>query len=194
MSTDLLNLSSLDSLREKLRARMSGLIIDLIPEDKLDELTSIGLDEFINGPRAYRFQTSTEYLLSDDPRNTTGKDGFVSFLKELPAPMKNNQPYIVAQDPNTLPGIIASIMRDIAKEMVTKRLETARTASGHYENMGFGGAFAFGPGPGEKLTPNEMIDKAVAEMIKEAGPKYLEYFINSVVRNMFLGMMNQNRY
>lgn len=194
MSTDLLNLSSLDSLREKLRARMSGLIIDLIPEDKLDELTSIGLDEFINGPRAYRFQTSTEYLLSDDPRNTTGKDGYVAVTRELSTPMKNNQPYVVSEDPNTLPGIIAAVMRDAAKEMVTKRLETAKTAGGHYESMGHGGVFAFGPGPGEQLTPNEMIDKAVAEMIKEAGPKYLEYFINSVVRNMFLGMMSQNRY
>lgn len=194
MSTELMSLSSLEGLREKLRARMSDLIVDLIPKDKLEELTAVGLDEFINGPRAYRYVSTAEYLSSTDPRNTTGKDGYVSFLKELPAPMKNNQPYIVSEDPNTLPGIIASVLCETAKEAVVARLKTANAATGYYERLGYGGVFSFGPNPGQDVSPNEMIDNAVAQMLKESGPKYLEYFINSVVRNMFAGMMSQARY
>lgn len=111
------------ALQSKLNASMKAAIIEMIPEEKYNELTEACFDEFLNGPRAYRFETIEVYLSADDPRNTTGKSGNVRITTELFHPMKKNEKYIINDDPNTLPGMVMQILREEATKMTKEAIK-----------------------------------------------------------------------
>ena len=121
------------ALKEKLNTSMKAAIIEMIPEEKYNELIEACFDEFMNGPRAYRFKNDTVYMDKDDARNPTGKAGYVTVVTELITPMKNNEKYFVNDDPNTLPGMLMKLLREeallLSKSAIAKWQEEHRSSS-----------------------------------------------------------------
>lgn len=89
------------SFEERLRDRMRAMMLDTVKVEELDAMLKAGVDEFVHGPRSKRFEQTRDWLAAEDPRNTTGSDGYVTFERPIP---KNT--YDASRDPSTLPGIV----------------------------------------------------------------------------------------
>lgn len=105
------------AVREKLSERLKTGFIELIPQEIFDKMTDMAIDEFVNGPRNKRFKMSSEYMDSNDPRNTTGKYGYVTI--EVPV-----ADYSPISDPKTLPGMIYLELVERAKKSVSEALNS----------------------------------------------------------------------
>ena len=104
-------------LRERLQAKIKTSFVELIPEELFDGMVDAATDEFLKGPRSKRFQQGHEWLRAEDPRNTTGKDGYCTFEKPI-----IDEKYNVYADTNTLPGMIYAELVARAREGLREAL------------------------------------------------------------------------
>ena len=105
------NLDLQNVLRDRLQEKIRASFVDLIPEEAFNSMVDAATEEFLKGPRRYRFKTSHEWLPASDPRNTSGSSGYQTI--EVP---HTDEKYNVYADVNTLPGMIYA-------ELVTKARE-----------------------------------------------------------------------
>ena len=117
----------MSAVREKLSVKLRTGFVELIPQEVFDNMTTMAIDEFVNGPRSKRFKQTSNYLNADDHRNTTGKAGYVIFEHPI-------EGYNPVSDPSTLPGMIYLEIVKLAKENIAKAISEDPKFASNYDN------------------------------------------------------------
>lgn len=177
------------NLQQKVLDKLRNDFVDLLPAAQLDALTSSCLDEFLNGPRAYRFTMERIRLEADDPRNPDDMAGYHTVQVERPVPMKDGQPYIVGNDTNTLPGMLTYMLKQLAHAQCIKHLGLSFSKDG--TTIDYNASINTGTPGGQIDFPNhlntavkEWLDANTTALVSSMFGQLIHTAVNTAFHNM----------
>ena len=200
MPTTLVNNQALEqsavyiSLQQKVFDKLRKDFVELLPEEQLTTLTNGCLDEFLNGPRAYRYAMEHTWLEASDARNPTGKSGSYFVQVERPVPQKEGRPYIVTEDPATLPGMLTYMLRQIAQVKCVEQLGLAFGKDG--KTIDYNNSLSL---PGGQIDFPKELNTAVKDWLDANVNTLISGLFGTIIHNAMNGaLMNirngQQRY
>lgn len=179
MSEAQLTIVSLDSLKEKLKVQVLGVIAEQ-GSDLINALSNSILDEMLHGPRSNRYYTYN--------------DGTITEERPRPVPLDSGgKNYDVNSDPNTLPGMIRTELGKELEERVKKHIKAMLDTSFPYSPPDPVYVSA-GSGPGVVIDYAGKVDGFVADFLLENGPKLMNMMMANTVQQILRAGLNPRGY
>jgi hypothetical protein len=157
------------AIREKLASNMRTGFVELVPQEVFDKMTDLAIDEFVNGPRSKRFKANSLYLGPEDPRNTTGKHGYVT----VEVPIADYNP---VADKTTLPGMIFEEISNKAKENIAETLKNMPEFNTKYD-----------ADVGRNIVP------LITDIVANNAGAFMTAMMNGVIQHTFIEAINAMR-